>query len=153
MSSSSIVANMHLNPDWCTFSCPTAHTHGDIGIYSCHQLSQWGKKILFPIVRFTTGNVEVRCSVDHSDIYGSRCTFKCKLIFTVGDVTHNDTYSQNPKGQLWTRSKNIFNHRLQQRNWFLSGEKLVFAESEDIACIKVMPLFFNSLLIIINVKV
>lgn len=54
------------------------------------------KKKKFPIVHFTTGNVEVRCSVDHSDIYGSRCTFKCKLIFTVGDMRHNDTYWQNP---------------------------------------------------------
>lgn len=63
------------------------------------------KEKSFPIVHFTTGNVEVRCSVDHSDIYRSRWTFKCKLIFTVGDLRHNDTYLQNPKGRLWTRSK------------------------------------------------
>lgn len=63
---------------------------------------------MFPIVHFATGNVEVRCSVDHSDIYGSSCTFKCKLIFTVGDVRHNDTYLQNPEGLTLNKIKNNF---------------------------------------------
>lgn len=144
VSSYSIVADRHLNSDGRSFSCLcSTHSWGQRHIL-CHELSLRGKKILFPIVHSPTGNVEVRCSVDHSDIYGSRCTFKCKLIFTVGDVTHNDTYLQNPKGQLWTRSKNIFlTADYSRRNWFLSWEKLVFAESGDTVCVQVTAIFFS----------
>ena len=78
-------------------------------IYTCSVTGPlFRKKELFSIVHFTTGNVEVRRSVDHSGIYGSRCTFKCKLIFTVGGMRHNNTDLQNPKSQIWTRSKKIF---------------------------------------------
>lgn len=80
-------------------------THEHIHI-PCHS-PPFQEKKLFSIVHFTTGNVGVRCSVDHSDIYGSRCTFKCKLIFTVGSTRHNDTYLQNPKGSL-NKSKRNF---------------------------------------------
>lgn len=98
VSSCSIAEDMHLNSKCCSSVCATL-IHGHIRIF-CHSSPFQGKKKLFPIVHFTTGNVEVRCSVDHSDIYGSRCTFKCKLIFTVGNMRHNDTYLQNPKGRL-----------------------------------------------------
>lgn len=88
-----------LNPECCSFShpcCTSSQTH-------THTLSQSPfsreKKKMVPIVHFTTGNVEVKCSVDHSDIYGSRFTFKCKLIFTIGNLRGNDTYFKNPKGR------------------------------------------------------
>lgn len=84
------------NPEWCGLS----HLRYVYSWTYTHILSQslFQEKKSFPIVHCTTGNVAVRCSVDHSDIYGSRCTFKCKLIFTVGDMRHNDTYLQNPEG-------------------------------------------------------
>lgn len=97
VSSCSIVEDKHLDPECCSFPPSVLYLLTDISTYSVtDSLSQGKRKV--SIVYLTTGNVEVRCSVEHSDIYGSRCAFKCKLIFAVGDMKHHDTYLQNPKG-------------------------------------------------------
>lgn len=96
MISRSVADDMLLNPKCCSFSWLHTCTH-------CHR-SLFQKKKCYPIVHFTTGNVEVKMLSGPGWHLWVKMHIQMQADFHSRDVRHNDTYKQPPKHWFWTSS-------------------------------------------------
>lgn len=87
--SCSVADDMLLNPECCSFSWLHTCTH-------CHR-SLLQKKKCYPIVHFTTGNVEVKMLSGPGWHLWVKMHIQMQADFHSRDVRHNDTYKQTPK--------------------------------------------------------
>lgn len=112
--SRSVADDTLLNPECCSFSWLHTCTH-------CHR-SFLQKKKCYPIVHFTTGNVEVKMLSGPGWHLWVQMHIQMQADFHSRDVRHNDTYKQNPKHWFWTNFFFFFSFSTGYISWFRSDE-------------------------------